>query len=77
MQGRLSNTINGKIQSFPFNNWEKEFEVAQEIGFGCIEWVIDSSGIENNPLFNDAKHKIINKLIEKYSIPIPVVCHDL
>jgi len=77
MQGRLSNPINGKIQSFPFNNWEKEFEVAQEIGYGCIEWVIDSSGIDKNPLFDHAKHKIINKLIKKYSISIPAVCHDL
>ena len=44
MQGRLSKPVNGKIQAFPFNNWENEFKIASEIGYACIEWVIDSNG---------------------------------
>ena len=28
MQGRLSNLIDNKIQSFPWNNWENEFKIA-------------------------------------------------
>ena len=42
MQGRLSRPQNDKIQSFPVDNWEKEFELAAEIGYVCIEWIIDS-----------------------------------
>ena len=52
MQGRLTEPRNGKIQSFPVNNWDQEFELAAEIGFNCIEWVIDDDGIDTNPLFS-------------------------
>lgn len=76
MQGRLSKPVNGKIQSFPFNNWENEFKIASEIGYACIEWVIDSNGIDANPLFLDSKTKIINNLINQYKITIPAICHD-
>ena len=57
MQGRLSRPQNDKIQSFPVNNWEQEFELAAEIGFHFIEWVIDSDGIDKNPLFSNSKKK--------------------
>jgi L-ribulose-5-phosphate 3-epimerase len=76
MQGRLSKPINGKIQSFPADNWEREFELAAEIGYSNIEWVIDNEGIENNPLFSRNKSKTIFGLIKKYNISIPAVCHD-
>ena len=45
MQGRLSRRIGDKIQSFPINDWEKEFQLAAEIGYSCIEWVIDSNEV--------------------------------
>ena len=31
MQGRLSPLIGGKIQSFPWDNWECEFAIAESI----------------------------------------------
>ena len=31
MQGRLCNQVNGKIQAFPWNEWEGEFSVAENI----------------------------------------------
>ena len=77
MQGRLSKSENGKIQSFPVSNWEREFELAAEIGYSSIEWVIESDGIDKNPLFSTKKHKIINKLVENNNISIPAVCHDM
>ena len=42
MQGRLSPRINGKIQSFPFKTWEKEFLMAKKIKLDRIEWTIDN-----------------------------------
>jgi hexulose-6-phosphate isomerase len=76
MQGRLSKPINGKIQSFPTDNWENEFKIASEIGYSCIEWVIDSDGIDKNPLFLNSKKTTIKSLIKKYNVYIPVVCQD-
>jgi L-ribulose-5-phosphate 3-epimerase len=76
MQGRLSKPLNEKIQSFPIDNWENEFKIASEIGYTCIEWVIDSNGIDNNPLFFDSKRKVINTLMNQFNISIPAVCHD-
>ena len=55
MQGRLSKPRNGKIQTFPADNWQREFELAAIIGYSSIEWVIDSDGIEKNPLFSNNK----------------------
>ena len=64
MQGRLSKPRNRKIQSFPVDNWQREFELAATIGYNSIEWVIDSEGIEKNPLFSSNKLKIINTLTD-------------
>ena len=55
MQGRLSRPLNGRIQSFPINTWEKEFYLAKEIGFELIEWVLDEN-IKDNPI--DALKKV-------------------
>jgi L-ribulose-5-phosphate 3-epimerase len=76
MQGRLSKPRNEKIQSFPVHDWEKEFELAAEIGYGSIEWVIDTDGIDKNPLFYENQRKTIHKHVEKYNVTIPAVCHD-
>ena len=45
MQGRLSPPIDGRIQAFPINDWESEFEKASKIGFDCIEWIFDMEDI--------------------------------
>jgi len=72
MQGRLSKPIENKIQAFPSNSWKDEFEVAQKIGFDCIEWVFDDI---SNPLFTD-EDKILD-LSKKYNIKINSVCADI
>ena len=53
MQGRLSKPLNGKIQSFPLNTWEKEFYLAKEIGFELIEWVLDENIKDKQTKNND------------------------
>ena len=47
MQGRLSKSNEGKIQSFPTNSWKQEFEIAKKCGFKVMEWVFDDA---NNPI---------------------------
>ena len=49
MQGRLSPLVNGQIQSFPFDDWDKEFPQAQKLGFECVEWTLDYPKLKENP----------------------------
>jgi L-ribulose-5-phosphate 3-epimerase len=71
MQGRLSKPIANQIQAFPTNSWINEFELAQKIGFNCIEWIFDDI---SNPIFTDY-HKIL-ELSVKFNIKINSVCAD-
>ena len=45
MQGRLSEIVNGKIQSFPWDEWEQEFSRASKIGISTMEWTLDHEKI--------------------------------
>jgi L-ribulose-5-phosphate 3-epimerase len=54
MQGRLSQPINGKIQSFPKDTWREEFHLAKKIGFDLIEWVLDDD-LTSNPIIDKEK----------------------
>ena len=76
MQGRLSPMINDKIQAFPLKNWEKEFYIASKIGFELIEWVLDLTDINENPLLSKDGRKKINKCINESGILVPSVCCD-
>ena len=55
IQGRLSPPIDGRIQAFPLDNWENEFQQASKISFNCIEWVFDT--IPKNPILNKTELK--------------------
>lgn len=76
MQGRLSPRINGKIQSFPFKTWEKEFLIAKKIKLDRIEWTIDNYNFYKNPILTKVGRKNINKLKEKNNIKINSVTCD-
>jgi L-ribulose-5-phosphate 3-epimerase len=76
MQGRLSPLIDGQIQSFPVDTWEKEFANAAECGFEIMEWVLDAPYVQSNPLLQKEGRKRINSCIEKYAVEVPSVCCD-
>jgi hexulose-6-phosphate isomerase len=76
MQGRLSDMVEGKIQSFPFSNWEKEFIIGSENNFNIIEWTIDSIDIFNNPIIREDLHTKIIDLKNIYSVEIPSITCD-
>lgn len=73
MQGRLSQMINGRIQAFPYEYWEKEFKIASEINIKSIEWIIDEY---KNPITNEKKIIKIKNLMSKYNVEINSVCCD-
>ena len=60
MQGRLSPIKNGKIQSFPWENWKKEIKDLKKMNIKILEWTLDYPNLKRNPLF--FKKKEIKKL---------------
>ena len=76
MQGRLSPRIDGKIQAYPANTWQKEFEIAQEIGYAAIEWIVENP-VEINALMTDSGKAEIKKIIASTGVRIDYVCADI
>lgn len=76
MQGRLSPPIDGKIQAFPPNTWEKEFALGKKLGFTCMEWIFEAPNISKNPLYTDTGILEIRKLKEEFGISIKSVVAD-
>jgi len=50
IQGRLTPS-GGKLQCFPYGKWREEFSVAREVGFDCIELIVERSIAAPNPLW--------------------------
>jgi len=76
MQGRLSPRIDGKIQAYPANTWQKEFEIAQEIGYAAIEWIVENP-VEVNALMTESGKAEIKKVIASTGVRIDYVCADI
>ena len=76
MQGRLSPIVDGKIQAFPWKNWQTEFQLASENNFKIIEWTIDQEKILENPLMTEDGKCEIKKLSKKFDIKIPSLTGD-
>ena len=76
MQGRLSEPIGGRIQSFPENSWQKEFDMAEKIGLNAIEWTIDLESFDCHPLINPNHKDAITHLLSKYQISCSTVTCD-
>ena len=76
MQGRLSPIRNGRIQSFPWETWEEEFETASRIQIRKMEWTIDSENFASNPLLTSAGNKKIKSLMSLVNLEIPSVTCD-
>jgi len=76
MQGRLSPRIDGKIQAYPAKTWQKEFEIAQEIGYSAIEWIVEKP-LEINALMLKSGIREINQVILKTGVKIDYVCADV
>ena len=76
MQGRLVPKYNGRYQAHPVNYWEDEFYIAKDIGLDCIEFILDYSEVDINPLLTSKGIKKINSLIDKTSIQVKTICAD-
>ena len=76
MQGRLSPRIDGKIQAYPEKTWQKEFEVAQEIGYSAIEWIVEKP-LKVNALMSKSGMQEIKEIILKTGVRIDFICADI
>ena len=68
MQGRLSAMVDGKIQAFPWNEWQDEFPRANALGLNRLEWTIDQDRLRDNPLNTAAGQNEIIELSRRYAL---------
>jgi hexulose-6-phosphate isomerase len=76
MQGRLSPPKNGKIQTFPVNTWEREFQTARDLGLGGIEWTVDADTFRKHPLIDSSKYELVKILSSNTDLYINTVTCD-
>jgi len=76
MQGRLSPLLDGKIQAFPWDNWEKEFPVAASLGIHGMEWTLDQDRLYENPLMTEAGQARIRALSQQHQVAVPSLTGD-
>tara|TARA_B100001758_G_C18409154_1_gene614334 strand:- start:1986 stop:2828 length:843 start_codon:yes stop_codon:yes gene_type:complete len=76
MQGRLSPQFNNIIQSFPWDHWRQEFNIAKEIGLSKMEWTIDDYDYYKNPIFLSKERKEIKRLAKTNSVEITSLTGD-
>jgi hexulose-6-phosphate isomerase len=70
MQGRLCDRIDGKIQAFPWRDWEAEFPSAQAHGLGLLEWTLDQERLHENPLMTAAGQARIRELSARHGVRV-------
>ncbi len=76
IQGRLSPIVQGKPQAFPWTHWWEEFETAHQYGFTRMEWTLDNTRLEKNPLMSPAGRQSIQDLMGQYTLEIHSLAGD-
>jgi hexulose-6-phosphate isomerase len=76
MQGRLCDQVDGKIQAFPWREWEKEFPEAAALGIRAMEWTLDHDRLYENPLMTACGQARINELSREHQLGIPSLTGD-
>ncbi len=76
MQGRLSPLVGGRIQAFPWEDWQKEFEIAEKNNFQLMEWTLDQDKLYENPLMTPEGQVEIRLLCQTHGVAIPSLTGD-
>ena len=76
MQGRLCDQVDGKIQAFPWRDWELEFPIAERLGMKLIEWTLDQERLYENPLMTIPGRQRILELSKKYGVNVHSLTGD-
>jgi L-ribulose-5-phosphate 3-epimerase len=75
MQGRLS-PARARLQSFPWESWQAEFDRARFHGFDLIEWVFDAVRYEENPIWTEAGLAHIRERTRSSGVSVETICAD-
>lgn len=75
MQGRLSPRPKHRLQTFPWNCWQEEFQLARNCGFDTIEWLFEADEYRSNPLWTN-EVGTIERLIAETGVKVNSVCAD-
>jgi L-ribulose-5-phosphate 3-epimerase len=76
MQGRLCDQVDGKIQAFPWRDWELEFAVAEGLGMKLMEWTLDQEGLYENPLMTETGRQRILELSNAHGVRVNSLTGD-
>lgn len=76
MQGRLCDTVGGKIQAFPWRDWESEFPAAAKINLHLMEWTLDQERLHENPLMTTEGQEKIRTLCKHHDLAISSLTGD-
>lgn len=76
MQGRLTRSPNNTLQYFPKDNWQEEFAVASSLGFQYIEFFVERTHNEKNPIWSKQGLAEIRSLSQKYDLELYSICND-
>ena len=76
MQGRLSERPRSRLQAFPGNTWERELSLAKEVGFDCVEWVLETAPGPENPIWSTEGRSAIRAASDASGVAVSSVCAD-
>jgi L-ribulose-5-phosphate 3-epimerase len=76
MQGRLCALVGGRIQAFPWDEWELEFPRAQALGLHLMEWTLDQDRLRQNPLLTEAGQSRIRALGQQHGLAVASLTGD-
>jgi len=76
MQGRLLPMVDGRIQAFPGDGWEREFRLAAEIGFASIELTIEMASYDSHPVCAPAGRRQLSSLVRETGVGLAGLCCD-
>lgn len=76
MQGRLSPKVEGRYQSHPQAHWRGEFALAATLGLRCIEFIVDTPSLGNNPMLRSGGADEVRAVVEESGVRVLSLCAD-
>jgi L-ribulose-5-phosphate 3-epimerase len=76
VQGRLTQSPPDCLQWFPQSGWQKEFNVASEIGVNYIELIAEVQHNAENPIWTNDGIEKIKQLVKADNLTLHALCND-
>ena len=76
MQGRLSPPATFRLQAFPWNSWQQEFENARQCQIDLIEWLFEADDYDKNPIWGEEGIQAIKKQVAASGTRVLTCCAD-